>query len=491
MALQGSGSISTNNIVQEFGFPSNTVMELRLQNNGGVIQVYINNSWVNINPCSSIKPDGTAPFILPNDWWGYNHSQNCTFYSVAISESVQKNDAPACYTGNYYTVTMNAGAYTSNVSQVDANNIAQAAFDSTKQGIANTYAGVTDNNTTIVWSTNSTTTPNSDNGVKPNSAIMVSVSGTTQPCQFNIDNTGWINANNGNTSHIFYVTSDGAQHLFQAIITGNSCVIGPDNGYISAQISYGNAAKSATATRNNCGTGYTGGNWTTTISANTYYRLSQVDADNAAQAAANSSAQANANVNGSCTPNTPTVTMNSFVISPNYNSGQYGGVVNITSSGDTTVDIYKTGVLIGTLSVQEGTRDYGFANSITLGTEGYYSFEAVVYGVTNSTMEENDKLLMNLNSITASITNNGGGSITINVTNPQGLYINVAYCSGNFGGSCARDYVYDFQVSESSSNSSAASVFNQGSSITLMCWGPYASVSAYRDIVLTVPNDPI
>jgi hypothetical protein len=98
---------------------------------------------------------------------------------------------------------------------------------------------------------------------------------------------------------------------------------------------------------------------------------------------------------------------------------------------------------------------------------------------------------MTLNSITASITNNGGGSITINVTNPQGLYINVAYCSGNFGSTCARDYVSDFQVSESSSNSSAASGFNQGNSITLMCWGPYSSVSAYRDIVLTVPNDPV
>jgi hypothetical protein len=497
MALPSSGSISINDIVQELGFSSGTVMELKVQNSGGIFQAYINNSWVNINPCSSIKPDSTAPFILPNDWWGYNHSQNCTFYSQAISESIQKNDAPTCYTGNYYTVTMNTGAYTSTVSQVDANNIAQSNFNSTKQNIANSNAGVTDNNIRINWSTYSITTPNSDNGVKPNSAIMISVSETTQPCQFNIDSTGWVNANNGNTSHIFYVTSDGVQHLFQAIITGNSCVNGPDNGYLSAQISYGNIAKSATATRNNCGSGYTGGNWTTTVNANTYYRLSQVDADNAAQAAVNNSAQANANVNGSCTSNTPTVAMNNFEINPNYYNGQYGGVVNVTSSGNTTVDVYKqdyydgTNTFLVTLSVQEGTRDYFFTSSVSLGYEGYQTFEAVVYGVTNYSMQTNE-LLMNLNSITASITNNGGGNIIINVTNPQGLYIEVAYCSGNFGSNCARDYISDFLVSQNSSNSSTAiSGFNEGNSITLMFWGPSTSVSAYRDIVLTIPNDPI
>jgi hypothetical protein len=497
MALPSSGSISINDIVQELGFPSGTVMELKVQNSEGIFQTYINNSWININPCSSIKPDSTAPFILPNDWWGYNHSQNCTFYSQAISESIQKNDAPTCYTGNYYTVTMNAGEYTSNVSQEDANNIAQSNFNSTKQGIANSNAGVTDNNIRIDWIASNITTPNSDNGVKPNSAIMIGVSGTTQPCQFNIDTTGWVNANNGNTSHIFYVTSDGAQHLFQAIITGNSCVNGPDNGYLNAQISYGNVAKSATATRNNCGSGYTGGNWTTTVNANAYYRLSQVDADNAAQAAANSSAQANANVNGSCTSNTPTVTINNFVVNPNYNNGQYGGIVNITSSGDTTVDIstidsYETNTFIETIPVQEGTRDYSFVGSVSLGNEGYLTFRASIQNATTPTVWNNyNILLMTLNSITASITNNGGGNITINVTNPQGITISVAYCSGDFGSTCARDDVFDFQVSENSSNSSAASGFNQGDSITLMCWGPYSSGSAYRDIVFTVPNDPI
>lgn len=59
------------------------------------------------------------------------------FRSTAIQENVAKNDCPDGQFGSSVLVSLAAGAFTSTVSQVDANAQARAAFDNTKQIFAN------------------------------------------------------------------------------------------------------------------------------------------------------------------------------------------------------------------------------------------------------------------------------------------------------------------------------------------------------------------
>ena len=67
-------------------------------------------------------------------------------------------------------------------------------------------------------------------------------------------------------------------------------------------ITYYNAQISATASKNTCGTGYTGSTITYTVSANKYSStISQIDADNLALSDINTNKQTYANTNGTCT----------------------------------------------------------------------------------------------------------------------------------------------------------------------------------------------
>ena len=68
------------------------------------------------------------------------------------------------------------------------------------------------------------------------------------------------------------------------------------------EVVYKNVAKSGTFTRENCGAGFTGSSVTYNVAAGIYSStLSQVDADNQAQADVNANGQNFANANGSCT----------------------------------------------------------------------------------------------------------------------------------------------------------------------------------------------
>jgi hypothetical protein len=68
----------------------------------------------------------------------------------------------------------------------------------------------------------------------------------------------------------------------------------------SCPLGTGNAVKTGTFTRNNCGTGYTGSTVTYTVPANTYFGP---NADALAQADVNNNGQAYANAHGTCTQN--------------------------------------------------------------------------------------------------------------------------------------------------------------------------------------------
>ena len=77
----------------------------------------------------------------------------------------------------------------------------------------------------------------------------------------------------------------------------------PDIGAYEYVTTYYSVSESGTATRNNCGAGYTGSTVTYTVSAGAYTSIiSQADANNQAIADATANKQTYANTNGTCTP---------------------------------------------------------------------------------------------------------------------------------------------------------------------------------------------
>lgn len=66
-----------------------------------------------------------------------------TYYSTAISASIQRNNCPSGYEGSYVLYTLPASQSSATSSQIDAQNAAQAYFNSTSQSYANTYGSCT------------------------------------------------------------------------------------------------------------------------------------------------------------------------------------------------------------------------------------------------------------------------------------------------------------------------------------------------------------
>ena len=69
----------------------------------------------------------------------YTASFGSVYYSTAISASVQRNDCGSGYTGSFELYTLPVSQSSATSSQVDAQNLAQAYFNSTSQSYANTY----------------------------------------------------------------------------------------------------------------------------------------------------------------------------------------------------------------------------------------------------------------------------------------------------------------------------------------------------------------
>lgn len=120
---------------------------------------------------------------------------------------------------------------------------------------------------------------------------------------------------------------------------------------------YYNVAKNQIFTRNNCGSGYTGGSYTYTVPAGRYSSItSQLDADNQAQTDINLNGQNTANTNGVCIGSNCSITFNSPL---GINGG--GGVSYVNSnyrasfgfssgSNSTNLPWVTTGVKIATIN---------------------------------------------------------------------------------------------------------------------------------------------
>lgn len=74
MALPASGIITSAMILTELGITgSGNVLYNIIQKPAGILQVKVNNDWVNLNMCSPYLPSEVPAYIVATDWYGYDH----------------------------------------------------------------------------------------------------------------------------------------------------------------------------------------------------------------------------------------------------------------------------------------------------------------------------------------------------------------------------------------------------------------------------------
>jgi len=74
--LQSSGQISMSQINTELGRASNGQISLNVYSASGTAVVQTGGTTVNINQCSALRPDTSAPTSM-NEWYSYDHSASC------------------------------------------------------------------------------------------------------------------------------------------------------------------------------------------------------------------------------------------------------------------------------------------------------------------------------------------------------------------------------------------------------------------------------
>ncbi|MET0464122.1 MAG: DUF5977 domain-containing protein [Chitinophagaceae bacterium] len=299
-----------------------------------------------------------------------NANAGCTWVNTVQSGSFTRNNCGAGGTGGTITYTINAGTYSSNISQASANQLAVNAVNAGGQAYANANAGCSWKNTaqsgsftrnncgagatggtvtyTIAANTYTSTISQADanqlavNAVNAggqayaNANAGCSWKNTAQSGNFTRNNCGaggtggtvtYTIAANTYTSTISQ--ADANQQAINAVNAGGQAYANANAG-----CSWKNTAQSGNFTRNNCGAGGTGGTVTYTIAANTYTStISQADANQQAVNAVNAGGQAHANANASCTWYNQTQS-NSFQRN-NCGTGGVGGTVTYTVNANT------------------------------------------------------------------------------------------------------------------------------------------------------------
>ena len=216
-----------------------------------------------------------------------NANGTCTlipvYYNTQISATATRNNCGTGYTGSTVTYTIAAGKYSSTVSQAAADNLATTDLSANTQNYANTNGTCT--LIPVYYNT------------------QISATATKNDC-----GTGYTGSTVTYTiaagKYSSTVSQAAADNLATTDLSANTQNYANANGtctVIPVTIYY-NIKMSATATKNDCGTGYTGSKVTYTVAAKTYSStISQTDANNLASADLNANKQAYANANGTCT----------------------------------------------------------------------------------------------------------------------------------------------------------------------------------------------
>lgn len=208
--------------------------------------------------------------------------ENCsgTFYSTAQSATYTRNNCGSGFTAGTYTTTTVANAYSSMLSIGDANQQALNYIGSVGQSNANTYGSCTQLFYNTLQSGAAYTRNNCGSGY----------TGGTY--------TSTVAANTYSSSSSVADANQQAQNYLSSVGQSNA------NQYASCSPIFYNTQQSGTYTRNDCGTGYIGGDYTTTIVANSFSSsVSVADANQQAQNYIGYVGQNNANQYGSCTYN--------------------------------------------------------------------------------------------------------------------------------------------------------------------------------------------
>ncbi|NCI45659.1 DUF5977 domain-containing protein [Sediminibacterium soli] len=232
---------------------------------------YTVNAGVYTSQTSQADADNQAQAAVNANGQSYaNSNGTCTFSSIAKSGTFTKQCAPGG-TGSSVTYTVGAGAYTSLISQADADNQAQADVNANGQGYANSHGTCTFYN--VVKSGTFTK--------------QCSTGGTGSSVTYTV----------GAGAYTSLISQADADNQAQADVNANG------QGYANSHgtCTFYNVAKSGIFTKQ-CDPGGTGSSVTYTVAAGTYAsNSSQADADNQAQAQVNSYGQTYANNNGTCT----------------------------------------------------------------------------------------------------------------------------------------------------------------------------------------------
>ena len=207
------------------------------------------------------------------------------YYNVQKSASATKNSCGSGYTGSTVTYTVAASKYSSTISQTDADNMAIADLDANKQTYANANGTCTIIPQTVWYNTqkSASATKNSCGSGYTGSTVTYTVTAnkySSTVSQADADNKAIADLDANKQT---YANTNG------------TCTIIPQTVWYNTQ-------KSASATKNSCGSGYTGSTVTYTVTANKYSStVSQADADNKAIADLDANKQTYANTNGTCT----------------------------------------------------------------------------------------------------------------------------------------------------------------------------------------------
>jgi hypothetical protein len=207
------------------------------------------------------------------------------YYNVQVSATVTKNNCGTGYTGSSVTYTVPAKKYSSTVSQTDADAQAATDLNSNTQTYANANGTCTAIPVTTYYS------------------VQMSATATKSDC-----GTGYTGSTVTYTvlagKYSSAISQADADAKAAADLSSNTQAYANANGTCTAipVTTYYNVQMSATATKSDCGTGYTGSTVTYVVSANKYSStISQTDANNKAIADLNNNKQSYANANGSCT----------------------------------------------------------------------------------------------------------------------------------------------------------------------------------------------
>ena len=208
-----------------------------------------------------------------------NSTGTCSiiYSNVAKSATVTRNNCTGGFAGSSVTYTVAAGTYTSLTSQAYVDGLAQSDVDANKQSYANA------------------------NGTCPVVYYSISKSAGAYRNNCTLGYQGSYETYTVAASNVVDITSQ-ADVDARAQANANAGAQAYANSVGSCPVVYYNVTKTATATRNNCGTAYNGSSVTYTIAANTYNNItSQASVDATAQSAVDSGVQAYANANGTCT----------------------------------------------------------------------------------------------------------------------------------------------------------------------------------------------